>query len=137
MLIDTWSEYAYCVERGYEPLLDARFPMDINLRIEIQQHLFGILADEKFFRWVWEHKKHFCEETMRPLDHYSAAFCSHILTRGAFPEMAVDPRNINILCFEMHQKWEFGNRREMRIFAKNERIIEQLKREYSHAKGDR
>ena len=131
MLIETKSEYDYCIGRGYEPLLDARFPMAIELRRQIQRSKFGIQADDKFFRWVWDHKKHYCEETMRPLNHYSAAFCSHILTRGAHPDMAVDPRNINILCLEMHNKWEFGNRSEMRIFAKNQRIIEILKREYN------
>lgn len=130
MLIETISEYEYCIGRGIEPLLDARFPMAIELRRQIQRSKFGIQADDKFFRWVWDHKKHYCEETMRPLNHYSAAFCSHILTRGAHPDMAVDPRNINILCLEMHNKWEFGNRKEMRIFAKNQVIINQLLKEY-------
>ncbi len=137
-------EYDYCVGRGFEPLLDTKnFHIEINLRIAIQRELFGhcthgrgnvLQANERFFRWVWEHKPHQCEETMRPLPTYSAVYCSHILTRGAFPEMAHDPRNINILCFEMHNKWENGKREEMRIYAKNQAIIEQLKTEYQQAK---
>lgn len=132
-------EYDYCLSRGFCPLIDNNFVLDIRLRVAIQREMFGLatgskrnimLANEKFFRWVWEHKKHICEETMRPLYNYSAAFCSHILARGAYPEMAHDPRNINILCLEAHNKWENGNKKEMRIYKKNIKTIEILKREY-------
>jgi hypothetical protein len=125
----TIEEYEYCVSRGFEPLLDTRFVLPIDLRIEIQERMFPTI--EKFFRWVWAKKPHYCEETMRPLHNYSAAFCSHILSRGAHPEMAKDARNINILCFEMHNKWEFGDRRSMRIYEKNQKIIELLKSDYN------
>ena len=139
-LIITREEYEMVVERGFQPLLDNRFEMDIILRIDIQKELFGHCvfgrgnipaANERFYRWIWENKKHICEETMRPLHNYSAKFISHILTRGANPAMAHDPRNINILCLEMHNKWENGNREEMRIFAQNQKIIEKLRFEYN------
>ena len=130
-------EYDYCVDRGFQPLIDTRnFSMDIKLRVAIQQELFGrgirdtMVANERFFRWVWAHKPHICEETMRPLRHYSAVYCSHILTRGAFPEMATDPRNINLLCFEQHNRWENGDRENMRIYPGNMATIELLKSEY-------
>lgn len=139
--ITTREEYDICTARGHEPLVDTKnFVIDISLRVEIQKEIFGHCthgrgnipqANERFFRWVWEHKPHICEETMQPLRNYSAVHCSHILTRGAYPEMAHDPRNINLLCFEMHNKWENGKREEMRIFKKNEKIIETLKKEYS------
>lgn len=135
--INTREEYNDAVGRGFEPLIDQRFEMDIRLRIEIQRELFkrGIIdtqrANERFFRWVWAHKKHYCEETMRPLREYSAVYCSHILTRGAHPEMATDPRNINLLTFEMHNKWENGDRESMRIYPKNQRLIEKLRSEYA------
>lgn len=139
VITESW-EYDYCVSRGIEPLIDERhIKMEIGLRVKIQRELFGrgeigkdiAQANEKFFRWVWEHKPHYCEETMKPLSNYSAAFCSHILTRGAFPEMATDPRNINILSVEQHNKWENGNRKEMRIYNGNMKTIEMLKREYN------
>lgn len=130
-------EYDYCVDRGFQPLIDTRnFSMDIKLRVAIQQELFGrgirdtMVANERFFRWVWAHKPHICEETMRPLRHYSAVYCSHILTRGAFPEMATDPRNINLLCFEQHNRWENGDRENMRIYPGNMATIKVLKSEY-------
>lgn len=133
--ISTRQEYDYAKGRGYEPLIDRRFDIEIHLRVSIQQELFGkghIPAEnEKFYRWCWEHKPHYCEETMRPLRQYSATYVSHILTRGAHPEMAHDPRNTNILCFAMHQKWENGDRENMRIYASNQLIIEKLKKEYA------
>lgn len=132
--IYTREEYDYCKQRGYEPLVDRRFAMDIRLRVCIQRELFGTghtpEENDKFYRFCWAHKRHVCEETMRPLKQYSATYVSHILTKGAHPEMAHDPRNVNILCFEMHNKWENGDRKSMRIYAINQLTIEQLKREY-------
>lgn len=129
--ITSMDEYKLCKSRGFEPLLDARFDLKIKLRIRLQHQLFGSLFEhEAFYRWVWARKRHICEETMRPLEQYSAAYISHILTKGAHPEMAHDPRNINILCYEAHNQWEFGDRQKMRIFESNRLIIEKLKNEY-------
>ena len=98
ILLTERCEYEYCVARGYEPLLDIRnFRLDIRLRVELQRELFGHcvlgrgdipVANQRFFRWVWEHKPHRCEECLKPLRNYSAVYCSHILTRGAYPEAA-------------------------------------------------
>lgn len=130
-IVDRALRIEYCVARGYEPLLDIRnFRLDIRLRVELQLELFGNcvlgrgdipVANQRFFRWVWEHKPHRCEECLKPLRNYSAVYCSHILTRGAFPEMAHDARNINILCFEHHSCWENGDREKMRIYPGNVR----------------
>lgn len=132
--ITTRAEYDLCKAHGIEPLIDARFTMDIRLRVEIQRELFGTghtpAENERFYKWCWEHYPHQCAETLRPLNQYSAAFVSHILTRGAHPEAAHDPRNVNILSFEQHCRWENGDRQNMRIYPGNVRIIEQLKSEY-------
>lgn len=140
-LLTDRDEYQYCINRGYNPLIDIRnFKMDIRLRVEIQRELFGhcvfgrganiMAANERFFRWVRDNKPHRCEECLKPLRNYSAVYCSHILTRGAFPEAAHDARNINILCFEHHNEWENGNRERMRIYPANMRLIELMKAEY-------
>lgn len=128
------AEYDYVWGLGYQPLIDKRFALEINLRVDIQRELFGRghtpEENEKFYRWCWEHKPHICEECMKPLPNYSAVHVSHILTRGAHPEMAHDGRNVNILCFNHHNKWENGDRKSMRIYAANQLTIEQLKKEY-------
>lgn len=133
-VIDTREQYDLCRAHGIEPLIDRRFAMEIRLRVSIQRELFGRghtpEENEKFYRWCWEHKPHICEECMRPLHHYSATYVSHILTRGAHPEMAHDPRNVNILCFDHHSTWENGSRENMRIYRSNVFTIEQLKKEY-------
>lgn len=135
IVIDSHQLYGYARSRGYEPLIDRRFEMEIHLRVDIQRAMFGKghspEENEKFYRWCWEHKPHYCEETMRPLRNYSAVYVSHILTRGAHPEMAHDPRNVNLLCFEMHNKWENGDRESMRIYRANEQMIAKLKDDYS------
>lgn len=134
IVIDTRELYDYARSRGYEPLTDKRFVLDINLRVSIQRALFGSghtpAENERFYRWCWEHKPHICEECMRPLREYSATYVSHILTRGAHPGVSHDPRNVNILCFNHHSVWENGNRENMRIYLGNMKTIEQLKKEY-------
>lgn len=134
-VIDTRELYDYARKRGYEPLIDRRFALEIHLRVSIQRELFGRghtpEENERFYRWCWEHYPHICSETMRPLRQYSATYISHILTRGAHPEMAHDPRNVNILCFEMHNRWENGDRQNMRIYQMNQLTIKMLRNEYA------
>lgn len=137
-VIDTRELYDYARMRGYEPLIDRRFAVEINLRVSIQRELFGTghtpQENERFYRFCWDHYPHICSECMRPLHQYSATYVSHILTRGAHPEMAHDCRNVNILCFSHHSVWENGDRQNMRIYPGNLLTIEQLKREYRNAK---
>lgn len=138
--ISTAEEYRLCVEREYEPLVDyKRFKISVPLRIEIQRHIFGmsliskgeiVKANQRFYRFCWEKKKHYCEECLAPLTGYSAKFISHIITRGARPEIAHDPRNVNILCYKHHMQWEDGARETMRIYKANQIVIEILKTDY-------
>lgn len=135
IVIDTRELYDFARKRGYEPLIDRRFAVEINLRVSIQRELFGRghtpEENERFYRFCWDHYPHVCSETMRPLHQYSAAYVSHIMTRGAHPDMAHDPRNVNILSVEMHNRWENGDRQNMRIYRANQLTIEQLKKEYA------
>lgn len=143
ILLTTQPEYDLVVSRGYQPLLPNRFfRLDIRLRENIQSRMFGhaekgrgkdiMEANERFFKWIWEHKTKVCEECFKPLRQYSAVYISHILSRGAYPECAVDPRNVNILCFDCHNKWEHKTTRtSMRIYPSNQRIIEELLEDYN------
>ena len=132
-MIETREEYEYCLSRGYDPLIDERFPMEINLRREIQREKFGKNnrgGNSKFYRYCIENLPHVCEECGRYISYPSAVNVSHILTRGAHPDKAHDPRNVNFLCFDCHARWENGDRESMKIYPKNLKTIEQLKKEY-------
>ena len=133
--IKTKKDYEQAKEYGFEPLIDTRFDMSIKLRVELQRELFGKNADQeanqKFYRWVWKKSNHWCSECMLPLYDYSATYISHILTRGAHPEMAHDPRNINILFPKCHNTWEHATTRgSMRIYLSNLQRIDDLTNEY-------
>lgn len=138
--ISTREEYDYCVKRGYEPLCEDawRFPMAHSLRVAVQKEKFGgnnAEGNQKFYKFCLHHKPLYCEECGKPITHPSAINVSHILTRGAHPEMAHDCRNVNILCFEHHNVWEHATTRKgMRIYDQNMRTIKILKEEYNKQK---
>jgi hypothetical protein len=146
VFIESIEEYQLIVSRGYEPLIDILlFRLDIKIRIEIQYELFGGSSlnkgyieqgNQKYYHWCWDHKLHFgkCQNCFRPLPGYSATFVSHIEGRGAHSELAYDPRNSNILCFDCHRKWESKDRKYMAIYRENLFIINLLKNEYEHSR---
>ena len=141
--ITTREDYDKLKARGIDLLFgNHNLHLDINLRKEIQEEVFGKgnhqRNNQKFYKKAWEGATstmgmHFCEECHLPLREYSATFVSHILSRGAHPEMAYDLRNYNILCARHHEQWENGDREKMRIWQRNKGIIEQLKKEYGNS----
>ena len=134
--VNTREEYDALLQRGIDALCDDRYHLEIHLRREIQKEKFGgnnAEGNAKFYAYCLHHKPLVCENCGKPIRNPSATNVSHILTRGAHPEMAFDPRNINILCWECHNAWEHKNTRwklRMWFVEKNERTIEQLKQEY-------
>lgn len=139
--IETLEEYFIVRNRGIEPLFHYNeLELDHDLRIELQNKMFSNYlfgeediqaANNRFFRFVWDHKSHYCEECLKPLgDQFAAIYCSHILSRGAYPDMAHDPRNINLLCPACHAEWENGTRSKMLIYPRNKKTIKKLKEEY-------
>lgn len=129
-MIRTREEYEADVRDGWNPLADTHCTMDHGLRLEIQRELFP--SNEAFYRWCWNNYPHYCMECMRRLPEYSAVYVSHILTRGAHPDMAHDPRNVRILCARHHEQYEHRpTRRSMRIYEETERIADSLRKEYS------
>jgi 5-methylcytosine-specific restriction endonuclease McrA len=131
------EEYNYILNRGYFPLQNWRmFTLPIALRIELQYETFGSNSDfqkqnDKFYRYCWDNMPHYCAETAKPLESYSAVYISHILSRGSNRAMSCDPRNVNILCFEAHQIWESEYNYKMNIWRQNQLIIKLLKNDYN------
>jgi len=107
-----------------EPLIMPQLFRFDNRKLIIKR-LFPVISpdnDQKYYRWMWEIKPHWCENCATPLQGYSAVYISHIKTRGAHTELRYDPMNSNILCTECHNKWEYGTlkeRRSMYVYWKN------------------
>ena len=105
-----------------------------NERLEKRRE--QIRKDEETYEQVFNSRPHECEECGRGLpdvfrDENGMVVArwqySHILGKGAFPEFRNDPRNINLLCLDDHQMWEWGKREEMKIYDKNQLIIQELR----------
>lgn len=137
--IDIIEGYNLCLSEGLNPLLDPRFNLDHDLRVSIQNKLFGgsplgqknvAAGNVKFYKWVWKHKEHECEECGLPLENYWSGFVSHILGRKPHPDKRWDIRNCNILCGIHHKQWE-TEPESMKIWTKNQNTIKKLKSEYT------
>jgi hypothetical protein len=89
-----------------------------------------ILRDEIFYEACFnECKVHKCEECGSGLNEIfrgddgkviNRARYSHIVPKSIAPELRHQIININHLCLTCHQKWDFGKRTEMKIYAKNQ-----------------
>lgn len=141
MEIKTVEEYNEAKKLGRQPLMNLAVVMPIDLRkmliADEITHSYLSRADnipaanQRFYKWVWKNKGHFCEESGIELFDFRSEYISHILSRGAFPELAYDPRNTNILTRENHSKWENNLINPgMRIYGKNIMIIEMLLKDY-------
>lgn len=132
--ISTKEEYQHLISRGYEPLtgycapLRAYFDIDNVLRRELQKERFK--TKESFYKFCYAISNKICEECGLELNYYSAINVSHILTRQAHPVIALDPRNFNLLTFNNHRRWETGDRKNMKIYNKNQETMQMLQLEY-------
>jgi ribosomal protein L37E len=84
--------------------------------------------DTKFYEEIWSERPHYCEECDKGLGNkWERYMFSHILSKGSQPKLRHVKENINILCLECHQKWEFGDKKSMDIYPVNEQIIDILR----------
>lgn len=136
MKIENEQEWAYCLSRGIEPMRDKHFEVAHDLRVELQEKLFGkgnhVENNKKFYRYAWKiATPKVCEECGKPLENYDPTYISHILSRGESPQTAYDLRNFNLLCARHHEMWESKiTRKSMRIYERNQKIISILREEY-------
>ena len=106
----------YCASKSYKkpgPSKKAKAKIDI---------------DTHFYEEIWGERFHYCEECHKELgDKWERYMFSHILSKGSHPSLRHDKDNINLLCLDCHQKWEFGDKKSMDIYPDNEAIIYILK----------
>lgn len=63
------------------------------------------------FRQIWANREHRCVHCGAVLpDPPRASYFSHIHSKGARPDLRLDPSNIELVCTDCHQKYEFGKR---------------------------
>lgn len=85
--------------------------------------------DEKFYEECFNScKEHKCEECNKQLNDrfrdasgnviYKVRY-SHIVPKSKSNELRHDVNNINHLCFDCHFKWEFGDKKSMKIYEEN------------------
>ena len=88
-----------------------------------------ILMDEIFYEKCFNNSDHKCEECKTKLPNefrddddkvlYRARY-SHIIPKSTAPELRHSVDNINHLCITCHQEWDFGIKKKMKIYIKNQ-----------------
>ena len=110
----------YCASKSYKkpgPSKNAKEKIDL---------------DTAFYKELWSERPHYCEECDKDLgSKWERYMFSHILSKGSQPRLRHNKENVNILCLECHQSWEFGDKKAMRIYPSNEIMIGLLKRSIS------
>ena len=132
------KKYYLCEECNYKRLHGDKPRKKHPLRSQSKKHLFTRAQEERCYEEVFNSKSHRCEECGvelssvfrdedgRVVDRYQY---SHILSKGAWPELRFHPKNFNRLCMSCHTRWESGDRKSMSIFERNKVVIEGLLRE--------
>ncbi len=64
----------------------------------------------ELFEWIWENRPHVSEISGKPLLPKGNMFWHHqflhVLSKGAYPSMKLDPNNIMLATKEEHEKQE-------------------------------
>lgn len=67
-----------------------------------------VTGEGALFLAIWLSRPHFCTNCKEFLgNEMRAHFFSHILSKGAHPEKRLDPTNIQLLCMECHEAYDF------------------------------
>lgn len=78
----------------------------INFKNKRYRKNTGELA---LFKEIWNERQHVCARCGQILpEPMRVHYFSHIKSKGAFPELRLCKTNIELLCINCHQKYEFG-----------------------------
>lgn len=76
---------------------------------------------------IWNERPHICAECGRPLSQALPSVFSHYLPKGKYPNLKLCKQNIDLLCYEHHYQWDFGDRKSMKIYDENRiQLLKQL-----------
>lgn len=89
-------------------------------------------GEKEVFRRIWEERPHNCLTCGVHINEARAINFSHLLPKGKYPELRLDPRNVVLQCGQCHMKWHnYGNEmREVKkwrsFFAKYDDLWEEI-----------
>lgn len=65
------------------------------------------------FKIIWTERPHYCVWCGEWLGNEACTFhFSHIIPKGRWPDLRLDPTNIRLLCFECHQAYDQGTKKQ-------------------------
>jgi 5-methylcytosine-specific restriction endonuclease McrA len=68
-------------------------------------------GEAALFKAIWFSRPHYCTNCNEFLGHEAKSwFFSHIKSKGAYPELRLDPANIQLLCLTCHNLYDQGTR---------------------------
>lgn len=100
-----------CDDCNYRRLHDGKSRREVALernsyKVSRKKTPTGELA---LFREIWNEREHVCVRCgKRLMEPMRVHYFSHIKSKGAYPELRLCKDNIELLCIECHQKYEFG-----------------------------
>lgn len=87
-------------------------------------------GEGEMFLKIWSERKHICSCCDKKLgDELNVSYMSHLLSKGAYPSLRLDERNIMIKCTECHYEYGNGNKNQEKFKVANE-ITDKLRLEY-------
>lgn len=97
-----------------------------------EEKLNRIELDEIFYEECFNDSNHKCEECNKDLPtefrdgegNVIARFrYSHIIQKSIAPQLRRVRKNINHLCLSCHSRWEFGDKKNMKIYESNKLLF--------------
>lgn len=77
-------------------------------------------TDKKFYQSIWNEREHYCEECGKWLgDEPAWSYFSHILPKSHYNKLRYCKANIDLLCPDCHHRWEFKDRKNMRVYSED------------------
>lgn len=84
-------------------------PESKNFTTKLYKYKRKPTGEKELFLSIWLKRPHICENCTIYLGEEPKTFYfSHIKSKGAHPELRLDENNIELLCLECHQAWEFN-----------------------------
>ena len=91
-------------------------------------------GEAKLFKELWEIRRHECVVCGAHIEEAGPINFSHLLPKGSYRSMRLDPRNIHIKCPACHERWHQHGAAGLRysfLWRNVIRMYDDLKEEYN------